>query len=108
MVDKIKEAVGRLAGGSLGRWAEMYEAAVSGYRKRPKAVGVSPFELLYGVTPRLIVGEISGPDTSKDEREMEKDAIGGWVGGSRGYELPRSGAQWATKECEGHPVVRSG
>lgn len=49
MVGTIKKAVGRLVEGKSRKWANMYEKAVAGYRRRPLRTGKSPFELLYGV-----------------------------------------------------------
>lgn len=57
MVGTIKKATGRLVEGNPKDWHKKCLSAVQGYRCRPLTHGKSPFELLYGVRPRITSAE---------------------------------------------------
>lgn len=53
MVGTLKRCVGKLSVGNSSKWEEELVKAIYGYRRRPLRIGVSPFELLYGIEPRF-------------------------------------------------------
>lgn len=54
MVGTIKSGIGRLVQDNGKEWDEVVDKVVFGYCRRPMRDGMSPFELLYGVAPRLL------------------------------------------------------
>ena len=53
MVGTLKQAVRKMMVSSEVEWDAWISRVLSGYRKRPGADGMSPFEILFGVKPRL-------------------------------------------------------
>lgn len=60
MVGTIKRSIGRLINDGGISWDQAVVKTVFGYRRRPLAEGISPFQLLYGVSPRLMPTEKDG------------------------------------------------
>lgn len=77
MVGTIKKAVGRMVNETGKEWEEVLEKVVFGYHRCPLRGGSSPFQLLYGVKPRLLSSDYSCGEkpNSIQEREMELLAV---------------------------------
>lgn len=55
MVFTDKREAKKIVLGSVGEWDKSLHAARYGYRRRQMLTGISQFELLYGVPPRVEV-----------------------------------------------------
>lgn len=97
MVKTIKEAVSKLVSDQPLEWDELAGQVAYGYRRRPLGSGHSPFQLMYGILPRMTQddgrkGEL--PGSSLADRRAEILMVQGWratralraSGGARGEE----------------------
>lgn len=76
MLGMIKKSVGRLVVGSERGWEEELSRAIYGYRRRPLDIEASPYELMYGVPPRVVQSDQTvGHDTPIGRRMLENVAI---------------------------------
>ena len=72
MVGTLKKCVGRLVADRKIEWEGEVSQAIYGYRRRPLQFGHSPFELMYGVPPRLVTSDpVIDNDTTEEGRRLE-------------------------------------
>ena len=60
MVCTLKRSIRKTilgAAPAIVRWDDALHYALYGYRRKKMAMGLSPFELLYGVLPRMVPGD---------------------------------------------------
>jgi len=72
MVGTLKSCIGRLCESQPRNWMKKLSQAVYGYRRRAMDSGVSPFELMYGVPPRLVSTDpVVGHEVGEEGRRLE-------------------------------------
>lgn len=80
MVKTVKSGIGRVVKDRGGSWDEIVHQVVYRYRRRPFAEGSSPFELMYGVPPRIVADDgvrREGKPSTSEDRTVELLAIEG-------------------------------
>lgn len=72
MVGTVKPSIGRSGNASGQAWYTVPQMVLFGYRSRPNREGVLPFELLYGVKPKILAADhgVESIRSTKD-RDME-------------------------------------
>ena len=81
MVKTVKSGVAKFVLDRGDYWDIHVRQIVYGYRRRPLASGYSPFELMYGIAPRMTQDDgrvANGPQSTLDDRRAELMMVDGW------------------------------
>lgn len=79
MVGTLKNGIKKTINGKSVQWDKALEKVLFGYRRRKNSSGFSPFELLYGQTPRLLNSDHKFVETAEtpEAREVQIASVAG-------------------------------